>query len=587
MRKVLRKTAQEAPRPLPPPKPSGRDVLIGKAGEREAELLRDSILRTAELAREDVCVFFEFVMRRFDADAPVFLAPHQRVFLEFVQAHDRSAIMMSVGSSKTFLVVGLTLWMLGRNYTTRGGVVSATEEQAEKILRLVRGYVETSAELRMVFPHLRRSSRAGDPWTDVAITVERPLGIKDASLSAYGVEGKRIIGSRLSWVLMDDVLSPENTLTQDQRESVQRSMDEKVLSRIDPKDGKIIFTNTPFHPKDAINVVAAPASSGGRGWATLRMDAHGEIEVRDDVMAFVPTIAGLPNPRFGKHWDSDLLRPAVVDEVDGALRLVDHDPDPSNEKLLWPEKITAEYLEKMRRDYSPVTYNRLFRCICRDDETAMCKAEHIELALKKARELGIHSFQSGYDGPNIVFVGVDLAFSPDEHADENAFFTFEARPDGLNVILDIEIGRWSTDVTVDKIFDRWRRYKGCIICVESNAAQKAIVDEARRQNLSVPVKARMTGRAKHHPEYGIASFFNEVANGAWAFPNDSRGGYHPFMKRLIDACLYYNPSKHTEDVLSAVYMGREQKREWLGVLGKQDPSRRPDAGAVGMGILAR
>jgi len=553
------------------------------------DLLTGSLLETAARAREDIVTFFEFVMRDITGTirGPLHLAPHQRVGLDFIMAHDRCACMWPVSFSKTFCAAGLSLFMLGNDPELRGAVISATEQQAQKIITIVRDYIKTSPELKLVFPHLAPSRRPGDPWSQTAITVDRRAGIKDASLTAYSVESPAILGSRLSWVIIDDVLSEENTSTQEQREKVIRLIDSNVLSRIDaPPKGRAVLINTPWHPQDIVH-----HARDNYGWATMRMDIYGDIEVWDDASVDRPFIGdAIPNPKYGKNWDSDLLRPGDQKNQTSAggsiCRLVDHDPDKDNAKLLWPELRGWEFVEKNKREKLPITFNQMYRCIVRDDASSLCKSEYIETCKKVGRDLAIHSMVSEYKGPNLTFTGIDLAFAPGEERDETAFFTFEARPGGLNVILDVEVGQWPVPVILDKAFQKHEKY-GSFLMVENVGGQEMFAQFALRQNRSLPIKTYNTQHyTKVNPTLGIPALFVELMNGAWAIPNTVRGEIHPMIKKWIDACLYYVPDKHTFDVLMASFLARELKRQFVGLGG--DPGQAGQSGgAIGQSIMSR
>lgn len=519
------------------------------------------------LARENIVDFFEYVMRSHPEGGEIVAQPHQRVFLDFVMHHDRSVNMLPVGHSKTYMAAAITLFLLGRDQTLRGAIVSATQEQAQKVLAVVADYILSSGALRRVFPDLMKSERLRDPWTQTKITVRRPPGIPDASLFAVGIDGG-ITGSRLNWIVVDDILNRENTSTKGSRDKVYEFLDSTVLNRLDPVGAKVIVTNTTWHPDDLVHRLEK------MGWPTLRMDVVGDVRVQDDAQWM----------REGRDsWDHPGLRPATTSKTEECYRLRGNDPDKRNEKSLWPSRFPMDYVDSvLRTRHLPIEFNRAYMLTCRDEATSMCKREYIDLALRLAREKGVFSMVRKYEGSNVTFTGVDLAVSPGEEHDDTAFFTFEAWPDGTRRILDIEIGQWSGPDIMEKLFQKQVDYNS-VIRVESNASQDFIRQFALQKDRSLPVKAHHTGRAKAHPEHGVAGMFLEMSNGSWLIPNDERGTCHPMVEKFINACLYYAPSRHTDDVLMAAYMAREQAKEW----GMMLPDRKDKGGSVAMSVTSR
>jgi len=544
--------------------PSGAQVLVSKDIE-VMQRLQKWILAKAQRARENIVDFFEFVMREETTRAPITCAPHQKVLFEFAMFHDRSVIMMPIGHSKTFCMAALTLFMLGQDVTKRGAIVSATQGQAGKVLLMVRDYIENSAELRVVFPHLRKSRRDGDPWTQDKITVNRPVGIRDASLMAVGIQGA-IAGSRLNWIVVDDILNDENTRTPEQRLSVKQWFSTSVLSRLDPKGGKIVVTNTAWHPDDL------PHTLEQQGWATLRMQVTGNIMVKDDAQRM------MIYERYGREFtafDSDELRPLFPNSADPWCRLVKNDDPVTHQpakgrETLWPERMPLESddpqqksVETEKMSYLPAQFNQLYMQECRDDATARCQLAWIDLCKLKARSMGVHNMVSEYSGPGLVFTGVDLAVKAKDVNDMTAFFTFVVLDNGLRRILNIDIGQYNGPTIVAKIKDIARRFNS-VIRVEDNAAQDYIRQFTLDSDISIPVKPHTTTQEKW-ASYGVESIFIEFMNGAWLIPNNAYGQCHPFVQKFIDASLYYAPSNHTDDVLMASYFAREQAKEW-GVL---------------------
>lgn len=538
----------------------------------EEDLVLEEALLIQDKCRSDPCAFMEYALVEERTREGITVSHHQRVLVDFILAHRRAVVMMPAGSSKTWTTGGIALWLLGNNPTMRGAIVSATQGQAAKPLKMVRDNLDETKgkpwneKLRWVFPNLRRSRNAQDAWTQTDIVVERPYGIRDASLRAVGTGGA-LPGARLNFIMVDDLLDQENVATPEQRAKVYDWFVTTVRSRLDLSGGRVVVLNTAWHPEDMVHQLIAD------GWPTLIMRIDGQIEIKNT------------------DWDHDGLRGdprfgASEAGVANVLRLAGNDPDPFYQKSIWPQAFTAERIEQLRSESkNPQAFNRMYMNLCRDDATSMCKQEYIDACLKAARHIGCFGFADGYVG-NRTFTGVDLAIGLGTEHDDTAFFTFEARPDGLNVILDIEVGKWPGPEVVAKIADKAARFSS-VVCVESNAGQDYIRQWALEKNKSLMVKPHHTGREKAHPEEGVPGIFVEMSNGAWAFPNGPTGTTTRAMKRLMDACLYYSPARHVDDLLMAMFLARHQARSW-GMMGRQSaPSGPNPGGSLGMQIMSR
>jgi hypothetical protein len=547
-------------------------------------LVRAQIAARALEASRDPCSFISFVMkpeeesrvgadgehqRFFDSRNPldcVRVPPHQKVTVEFALHHPLSVVMLPADHSKTTTMSMLGLFRLQRDQSQRGAVVSATQTQAEKVLRIVKDYIEGSWRLRAVAPNLMPSTRHGDPWTQTAIVVERPPGIKDPSLVALGMDGP-IIGSRLDWIVVDDILTPENTLTQEQRQKTLKWFFTAVVSRL-VKGGTIVVCNTAFHPEDLLHELRK------RGFPTLRMDVLGNVYVYGDTDFGLEGKPGADDLRDATPRDG----PAIEA---GALRLVGNDREPAGRRTLWPDRYDEERVERDLR--KNIQFNQLYLNLPRDDEQAMCKAEYVDRCKEVARLFGIDAMVSG--GPQFqdrrnayTFTGVDLAVGRGEEHDFTSLTTIEVRQSGHRVVLDVDYGRWAGREIVQRIHRKQRDYDS-VVAVENNASQDFLLQWALDQNVSLPIMPYTTGRSKAHPEYGIPGIFVQMANGAWAFPN--RGGVcHPNIQRLIDDCLYYVPSKHTGDVLMSLFIAHEIAKKF----GIPDA---PGASPAGTNIMTR
>jgi len=463
--------------------PSGAELLAKGKDPAIVRRVQELLLRRATKARHNIVPFFNFVMqaesastttlsrdaeedrgqKRYKPGDHITAAAHQRVHLDFVMAHRRSVSMLPRDHSKSFDVVAITLFMLGKYPHLRGAIMSATQGQALKPLAMCKQYIEQSPRLRLVFPELIRSTQKGDPWTVDKFTVRRPMGIRDPSLVALGLDSA-VLGRRLDWVILDDLLNDENTATEEQRNKVIEIVDRSVLGTMTNVDeSKVAILNTARHPQDVVHMAIR------KGFATLRMQVDGNIEIRDDIDPYMRVDGGT-------YWDHEDLEPTDHYAPSGTpyCRLKVHEPDPKGEVPLWPERYPAWYLKKLRASkFLPHTWNQDFMQVAFDFTTAMCKPEWIEFCKKRARERGIHTLVDRFDwqaNPDvIVFTGVDLAIQVGEHNDDTAFFTIACHPDGTRQILNIEAGKWDGPSNMHRLKNNISRYGVQVARVENNA----------------------------------------------------------------------------------------------------------------------
>lgn len=517
------------------------------------EKVRDAtrqLLREAGEARGSMPAFFEFVMREEKGQGAIRCAPHELALFDFTMAFPQCVVRMPVGTSKTFCTAALTAWTIGQDVTARGAVVSARQEQARKPVAMVRDYIDTNPALRLVFPHLARSPRQADPWTQTAITVNRPAGIRDPSLVAVGIDGG-LPGSRLDWILIDDILDRENTSTEEGLAKVNDFVDSIVIPRLNPGVHKLIVTNTPWHPRDLTYALEAS------GLPTLTMTITGDVHLSN-----VPA-----------SWDSPHIRPGR--KSGEWYRLTAHDPDSDETVPLWPERFPQSVIDQLRREHLPHRFAQLYMCQCRDEAGARCKREWVAKCMAKGLD-GVRS----YSGGNPTITGVDLAVGKTRAAAATVFFTLELLPNGQRRILDVDIGQWDGPTIVDKLLAKAHAYNS-IVVVENNNCQSFIRQFALERTASVPIRSHHTGGNKADPRFGVESLFVELQNGAWLIPCSSFGKMSPGVERFVNDCLNYVPSKHTGDALMAAWIAREQARKFGAY------TRQQHAGSLGMNILAR
>jgi len=506
----------------------------------DAELAVQAVMQMGASARTSIADFYKLVIKHEITKAPLDPAAHQLLMFSFIEWHERCVFRQPIGTAKTFGMAAATLWLLGNDVTQRGAVLSKTQAQAGKVLGMVSDYITEPAlnkALHLVFPHLIKSTRPNDPWTQNKIVVDRPPGIRDPSLLAVGLDGA-VGGARWSWLVADDTVDIDNSLTPDAREKARMNLEGRVLSRLDPTGSRAVFTNTPWDREDLTYHLEKNA-----GWPTIQMDIYGNITITNADAAWLALA------------ERDFIRPSAIRR--DTYRLKAHDPDPDEQTPLWPARMSLAQIEAERRRTIPHQFARLYLCEPFDADSQRCQRDWVE----KCKKLGLGSTMvHSYIGPNPTFTGLDLGIGASSQHDLTVFFTFELLPDGQRRILNIESGRWSGPTIVEMIGDMHKRY-GAVVVVESNAAQDYIRQFALKTHKDLIIKAHTTTRAnKQSQDFGVESIFTELQNGAWIIPCDLNGVCASEVQKWIDDMLYYQPTKHTGDHLMSSWIARERAR---------------------------
>jgi hypothetical protein len=478
------------PAPLPSPPPANR------ASPELARRAREVRARRIELARENINVFIPFVMRSQRTGMPIELAPIHREWQDLCDANRNIMLWAPPETGKTSIIpIARTLFRLGQNPSRNFAIVGEKQGAAKKIVGVIKKYIEDSKELHEVFPNLQRDHSA--PWTSTELFVNRPVFNKDPSVRAVGFD-ESIIGSRVTDMFLDDIVSWKNSRTEEQREKGHSRYLSEFESRLEA-GATVVGIGNAYHPKDTYHTLAKNSEWVGRRY------------------------------------------PILNDKGEST----------------WPEAWSLDRIDEKRRKLGPLEFARQMLCKPRDDGSARFKDEWIKKALEfgngRALAKRLRELPPGFK----TYTGVDLAVQQHSAADLTCFFTIIVHPNGNREILSIESGRFTGPEIVSKMIDHHDRYK-CILVVENNAAQDFILQFARGAT-AIPMRPYTTGKQKAHPEFGIESMAVELANGKWIIPNRD-GVVHPEIDAWINEMLYYSPDAHTGDRLMASWFAREGVR---------------------------
>lgn len=493
------------------------DQLFDAAREAEQALL--------QAARENVNVFLEYVMKDPANGRGITQAPHHIEWQRLCAQNKRLIIWSAVEQGKTQnIIIGRTLWLLGRDPGLRLAIVGATHTAAQKLVRTIATYIEQSPELHAVFPNLQPDRT--QVWTDSRITVKRPTPGPDPSLVCFGTGAQGITGSRWDGLLMDDILSYDNTRTAEGRKGTFDWIMGTLIGRL--TDGAFVTViGNAFHPEDALHKLAAMSQ-----WVSKKF-------------------------------------PCFLD--DGVTPR-------------WPAQWSAERIEARRNELPPHEFARQMLCQPRSEADAIFKQEWIAQCMRRGISTGhtkmIPAFPQGPPGGYLTVTGVDLAISQKASADWTAIFTILIKPNNDREVLWAERGKWSANEIVAKIIDTHRRYNSFVV-VENNAGQDFLRQMVVNAAPHMPIAGfTTTSSSKNHMDYGVAAMSGEFAQSMWVIPTTAEGIVSDSIGQWISEMQNYDPKAHTGDLLMASWLAREGIKIAL--------ERRPEAqGWVTLGALRR
>lgn len=520
---------------------------IGASQPSAVELYAADLMERAHMARKDPSAFYEFCIRHERNQSKLIAVPHIRAIYSFVMDHHHCVLRLPVGTGKTFTMGALTVWLLGADPTCRGAFFAASQHMSKKLLKFVKAYIENdylSAAVRVTFPDLepaRRDDGSLCKWTEGEIEIKRPGAIRDPSVIALGM-GSNFQGARLSWILADDLLNMENCYTTDARKKTIGEFEGLIESRLEPEDGRCVVCNTPWHREDLTFYL-----ENNNGWPTLTMDIYGFVRISNASAVWMKN-------ELPKHFRPSLKQP-------GKFRLKAFDPDIEEKQVLFTERYSPLAVKKLRYGLngkggiSPDKFSKMYLCEPLSDSARRCLPAWVE----KCKLVG-EKLPKRYDGSNPVYTGVDLAVGSTRKHDKTVFFTIEALPDGKKKVLDVESGHFTAPQIIEKINEKSVVYNS-ILRVESNNAQKFIVQMASEIKGLRIQEHTTTAINKHHADFGVESIFNEIQNGLWVIPCNENGEPESEVQEWIDQMLNYQPPPaHTGDHLMASWFASEGVR---------------------------
>ena len=402
------------------------------------------------VASKETIKFFTWMNMFFEEDNNPAEA-HFQLIDHVMRNYQLKGIEASRGLSKTTLTdVYLTIYFaylgrkpgLGRIHY--GLIVSDTLSQVQAIMEHMLLLVEDNDKLR---PHLKiTKSRKGD---DPIIQLENANGDitfirgRGAGQKVRGVKSPD--GKRPNYILIDDLENDENVESKDAREKLKQWFFNALIPSVDPNGFEITIIGTPLHEDSVLNNLAE-----SKNWKFIMLPAAEEF----------------PVPK-GKKLQS-----------------------------AWSDRFTGEFLNNMLQSYTDVGRRNSF---FQEYMLETVSKENRLFDLDNINYWSEEEFGDKVKGLNF-YISVDLAISEEHYADYTAISVVGVNRNNHWFVLHMDYGRYSPDLTIQKIISLARMYKDSTLVIEKGTLylgiKKMLNNEMLNKNTFMNIKEVTRSRSK-------------------------------------------------------------------------------------------
>lgn len=411
--------------------------------------------------------------------------------------HPKVLLLEPRGSLKSSCVtIGYALQQVVVNPNIRALIASEEFNTSKKFLSEIIGHIESNKEFIRLYGNLKGKGK----WNEKEIVVAtRTVRRKEPTITCAGIDVTKV-GLHYDLIIVDDPHSSKNITTREQIEKV-KTWYKLLLSLLDP-GGKLIVIGTRWH--------------------------------YDDLTGYLIEQERLRQARGYKRRFRILQKSAVTGRLD--RKTPDRD-------LLWPERLSREFLLDQLLDQGPYIFSCQYRNEPVDDESATFKRSWIKFYDPK---------EVTGDDQNF-YATVDPA-RDEEGKDFTVICTVSVDTHHHCYVREIRRGKWDEHEIVEQLFHCYRRWNHRKIGIETVAWQKLLYryvrQESRRRGYRLPIcelktDSRVTKRMR------IRSMVPYWKSGLFSLPGFSIALLKGNMATLVDELLRF-PLLTNDDCVDAL-----------------------------------
>lgn len=422
------------------------------------------------------------------------------------------------GHGKTTIIDhDLVVWGLCMDPDIRIAIITDKQKTSESIIRDIIDTLVSNEELiedwGPFIPDTKKKSKWGVDGFSVA---KRNRKGKDHTVTAMGWDGMRP-GFRADWIIIDDVVNPDNAASVEQKTKMMRDFDEVTGKRGEGFGMQVFVVGTKFEWGDMYHILEERSKKSPRRYKYIRVDA-----VQDDVSC------------------QDWLE-GVCPHVDEKGRHITHS--------LWPELYPLDKLMEERED-DPIAFDKCRRNIVYPRENLAFPQDKVEMCCDTSRSIG-------HAEPNWIRI---LSWDPAQSSGRSVtgrnktkaargalmVFAFDPENPGKDYLVDMWSGQESVPSQRYRGIQFYEKYDCLEWVIENNAMQGGIKQELDEFLYLNGYNFRTTPHftSKHNkidPEIGLQNLPPIVINSNLSIPygdSFSKILVAPFVEELLKYPAY-------------------------------------------------